>query len=261
MYYVNKIALFVVNPINVGLMAFVWLVIHSLFSHLSRKTLIRLSLFLLGWFWFWGCGFAQNVMCWMFSLDKYPIVEVSAVENADVIVDLGGGMGSASNICSFAEMHGPADRAWHSARLWKAGKAPIIIPTGIDILNTDTTLLRDLGIPDDSICVENKSRNTEENARFTSQMIKDMQGPERQGKSRAIIVTSISHMRRAMMIFKTIAPEIDYIAVPCDYGEVHYLDDITYKHFFPSVGCLCKNMVVYKECLGILGYWIRGFRD
>lgn len=262
MFYFNKIALLVVNPISIGLALFILLIIYSLRLRKSPCALVyRIALILAGWFYFWSCGFCQRMMCWVFSLDRYPIVEVSDIPEAEAIVDLGGGMGLNRDICSFAEINGPADRVWHSSRLWKAGKAPIVIPTGVGIGDTDTSLLYDLGIPKSSVLVENEARNTEENARFSRRILRERIGTGPQKKPRVILVTSISHMRRAMMIFKTIAPDFEYIAASCDYGEVCYLGNMTYKHFVPSVGCLFKNMIVYKECLAIFGYWLRGFRD
>ena len=103
---------------------------------------------------------------------EWPIVKAEEVPKADAIVLLGGGMGSNRNVYPYAEMWGGADRVWHAARLYKAGKAPIVIPTGCNERESTVPLLRDFGVPESAILVEDAARNTEENARFVERMLK-----------------------------------------------------------------------------------------
>ena len=104
--------------------------------------------------------------------NEWPIVKAEEAPKADAIVLLGGGMGSNKNVYPYAEMWGGADRVWHAARLYKAGKAPIVIPTGCGERDSAVPLLRDLGVPESAIMVEDAARNTEENARFVERMLK-----------------------------------------------------------------------------------------
>ena len=103
---------------------------------------------------------------------EWPIVKAEDAPKADAIVLLGGGMGSNTNVYPYAEMWNGADRVWHAARLYKAGKAPIVIPTGCNERESAVPLLRDLGVPESAILVEDEARNTEENARFVERMLK-----------------------------------------------------------------------------------------
>ena len=107
---------------------------------------------------------------------EWTAVKAEDAPKADAIVLLGGGMGSNTNVYPNAEMYSEmwsgADRVWHAARLWKAGKAPIVIPTGCGEKESAVPLLRDLGVPDEAILVEDKARNTEENARFVERILK-----------------------------------------------------------------------------------------
>lgn len=256
MYYINKWTLAIVNPVNIGLL----LMLLSLMAACrgNGSKCFKLLVTMIVWFWFWGCGFSQVVMSCMFSLGKYPIVPIEAVPNADAIVDLGGGVGVNAAISSCPELTGSSDRALYSARLWKEGKAPVVLATGGNVVGADKPLLMDFGVPADAIVLEPNARNTEENAIFTERvLLKHLQ----KDHATVLLVTSISHMRRAMMIFKKSAPHLSCIPVACDHSEVCYLEDLCWKHFIPSCSGLAKNMVVYKECLGILGYWLRGFRD
>jgi uncharacterized SAM-binding protein YcdF (DUF218 family) len=66
-------------------------------------------------------------------------------------------------------------------------------------------------------------------------------------------------MKRAMMIFKKSAPKLNCTPVVTDYGSVNWFGSINWKFLLPSVFSLQNNLVVWKECLGIIGYKIRGF--
>ena len=107
---------------------------------------------------------------------EWTAVKAEEAPEADAIVLLGGGMGSNTNVYPNAEMYSDmwsgADRVWHAARLWKAGKAPIVIPTGCGEKESAVPLLRDLGVPDEAMRVGDKARNTEENARFVERILK-----------------------------------------------------------------------------------------
>ena len=268
MYYINKIALALVNPITVGMILMVMgVVLVSGFklqvSGFRRKLGVGLIVGAMGWFCVWSMGVTQRLMGWAFGLDQYRVVEVGDLAKADYIVDLGGGMGLDTNVCAYPYLSGAADRVWHSARLWKAGKAPIVIPTGIGIADIDAVFLKDLGVPASAILVENQARNTEENAIYTAALIErhwkskhpNVQAP----KPQILLVTSVSHMRRALMIFRKKAASLECVPVVTDFGSVNFYNSWAWNDLVPHMGTLVGNMVVYKECLGILGYKVRGF--
>ena len=275
MYYLNKTALLIVNPVTFGMILMVMgIVLVSGFrfqvssfrfqvSGFRKRLGIGLIVGAMGWFCIWSMGVTQRLMGWVFGLDRYRVVEVEDLPKADYIVDLGGGMGLDTNVCVYPYLAGAADRVWHSARLWKAGKASFVIPTGIGIADTDAVFLKDLGVSSPAILVENQARNTEENAIYNAALIErhwkskcpNVQAP----KPQVLLVTSVSHMRRALMIFRKKAPNLVCIPVVTDCGSVNFYSPWSWNDFVPHVGTLAGNMVVYKECLGILGYKVRGF--
>lgn len=57
--------------------------------------------------------------------------------------------------------------------------------------------LRDLGVPDEAIRLEERSRNTSQNAKFSAQWLQE------QGVGRILLVTSALHMPRAVELFET----------------------------------------------------------
>lgn len=275
MYYINKIVLAFVNPLTFGMALMVaGIVLVSGFrlqiasckfqvSGFRRKLGVWLIVGAMGWFCVWSMGVTQRLMGWAFGLDRYRVVDVGTLPKADYIVDLGGGMGLNTNVCAYPYLSGAADRVWHSARLWKAGKAPFVIPTGIGIVDTDAVFLKDLGVPSSAILVENQARNTEENAIFTAALIARHQRSRplniQISRPCVLLVTSVSHMRRALMIFKKKSPRLECVPVVTDCGSVNFYNLWSWNDFIPQIGGFFGNLIVYKECLGILGYKLRGF--
>lgn len=283
MFYVNKIALMIANPMTVGVvLAVVGLVLVSSFmtqicsfkggaNWVERRQKVGWWLLVMAslWFGIWGMGITQHIMGWAFGLDDFPVVEIDAVPSADYIVDLGGGISINTNVCSRPCLYGAADRVLMSARLWKAKKAPFVVPTTAGVERTNVALLKECGVPEEAILVENQARNTEENAIFVQRLLRDrhlnIRTGEKEGRAalrpkiKVLLVTSASHMRRAMMIFKKKAPDIECVPVVADHGSVNFYSPLTLEDFIPHVGTLAGNMIVYKECLGVFGYKMRGY--
>ena len=213
----------------------------------------------------WGLGVLATVCLWAFSCGwmgrlinlglerEFPPVEMSAVPTADAIVILGGGMGSNTNTCPYAEMFSGADRVWHAARLWKAGKAPVVMASGTNEVFSTKPLLLDLGVPEAAIRIENEARNTEENAK---NVVRCLQG---KAKPRVLLVTSAWHMRRAKLMFERYAPGLEVIAAPCDHEATLYSDgSLDVSSFFPCADALRGNSIGMKEIIGYWGYkWLR----
>ena len=214
--------------------------------------------------WAWRIGVLAAFILWAFScgwmgrivglgLERmYPPVPMAEVPQADVILILGGGMGANPEVSPYAEMYGAADRVWHAARLWKAGKAPLVMASGTNEVYSTKPLLLDLGVPETAIRIENEARNTEENAKFVERM---MQGKTPGAKPKMLLVTSAWHMRRAKLMFERYAPGLEIIAAPCDHEAILYSDEpLSVKYFFPSADALVRNSYMVKEIIGYWGY-------
>ena len=229
---------------------------------------------------------------------EWTAVKAEDAPKADAIVLLGGGMGSNTNVYPNAEMYSEmwngADRVWHAARLWKAGKAPIVIPTGCGEKECSVPLLRNLGVPDAAIRVEDKARNTEENARFVERMLKMShaeeqrrgEGEEKNGrvervdrvegvgedkrqatnqlstanyqlptKPKILLVTSAWHMRRSVLMYRKYAPNLEIIPAAADYeATVITGHPFAFKDIWPDANMLFANSYIFKEYLGYWGY-------
>lgn len=276
MYYLNKVVGAMLNPVAVAL---ILMVIGIVFVSRGRK---RLALgFVLGsaiWLWLWGTPLAYRFMG--VALEReWPVVLAEDAPKVDAIVILGGGMGVNTNVCVYAEMWGGADRVWHAARLWKAGKAPIVITSGAGDRESTVPLLRDLGIPDAAIVVEDKARNTEENAKFVEEILLERSGGvesvgvrefERGGVAKSdspthprtysptfkiLLVTSAWHMRRSVLMFKRYAPNLDIIPAATDYeASIRMGHEFSMTELLPSADYLSLNSSCFKEHIGYWGY-------
>ena len=250
MYLLNKIVGSLLNPLVVGLV----MVVASglcLWRH-WRKAGFGLLIVAVAWLWLWSTPMMYR---WMGGAleSEWPVVRAEDAPIADAIVLLGGGMGSNTNVYPYAEMWNGADRVWHAARLYKAGKAPVVIPTGAGERESSVPLLRDLGVPESAIRVEPAARNTEENARFVEKILEPRN--TQNTRKRVLLVTSAWHMRRSVLMYRKYAPSMEIIPAAADYeATVNTSHPFCFKDIWPDTNALFANSYIFKEYLGYWGY-------
>ena len=191
---------------------------------------------------------------------EWPVTRAEDMPTADAIVLLGGGMGSNTNVYPYAEMWSGADRVWHAARLYKAGKAPIVISTGVGERESSLPLLCDLGVPASAVVIEDKARNTEENAKFVERLLKERthaeaQRPGEEEKKKVLLVTSAWHMRRSVLMYRRYAPNLEIIPAAADYeATVNTGHPFCIKDLWPDATMFYANSYISKEYIGYWGY-------
>lgn len=244
MYYLNKIVWFFLNPVTMPLMM---AAIGAIAIWRGRDAFRRLGwvalMFAFGMLWFES---TLSCVCLLGLPLERPYLQFQSVEslpNADAIVVLGGGIGKCEELC-YPDMFESSDRVWHAARLWKCGKAPMVVVSGTNDLVSTVPLLLDLGVPMAAIAVDNESRNTYENSRFTERLIGA-------GKN-VLLVTSAWHMPRAAGNFsktslKVIPAACDFSASNAYFGSRYWFDWIA-----PSADSLARSNYLFKEWLGRL---------
>ena len=272
MYSLNKFVWVIANPLMVGclmlglgvMLKFVerFVVKTGSRKHCLRKAAWAMVVVSLVWFWLWGMPawsrvVGQNLECDFLGADgrmkaatDYPV--------CDAIVDLGGGCGARTNIYDGVLLNAAADRAYFSALLWKAGKAPIIIASGSGLELADKVFMLDLGVPEEAIVVENEAQNTEGNAKFVEKLIKSRveHGDEKDAeayKPKVLLVTSAWHMKRSLLMFKKYAKAIEVVPAPCDFETIKE-DGFAMFDFLPDTGAFECNCRYFHEWLGIWGY-------
>ena len=186
-------------------------------------------------------------------------IAVSESPSADAIVVLGGSVGLATPPRIVADLKESSDRVLHSARLYNAGKAPVVIVSGGNVFPQREAqpesfyiaeLLVEWGVDDDGIVVEGASRNTYENAKETKRILLE------RDINTVLLVTSAMHMRRALSTFRSAG--IDAIPSPTDFLVARH-DRPAVLEWLPSADALKTTTVALKEYLGHFVYRWRGW--
>jgi uncharacterized SAM-binding protein YcdF (DUF218 family) len=205
------------------------------------------------WLLIWSTPWASHAL--RNHLEQgYPPIAVENVPSAPALVVLGGGISPASLDAPAGLQHpnlqAAADRVWHAARLFHAGKAPLIVVSGGGdlALQRETEaqamarFLRDLGVPAAALLLEDKSRNTQDNAAMSAALLKA------RGIQRILLVTSALHMPRAVPLFQ--AQGLEVIAAAAD----HEADDTSrwplFRRLLPDLEALSASGRAIKEWVG-----------
>ncbi len=155
--------------------------------------------------------------------------------------------------------HG-ADRIFHTIMLYKMGKIKkILISGGSGILNRPelkeaddlASIAKLSGIPDSDILIENRSRNTYENAVFSAKIL----ASEFPGK-KYLLITSAFHMRRSKGCFKKAGIQADV------FSTDFYSSDRSFSFESMAIPNPYAMVIWYKltrEIMGILSYWAVGY--
>ena len=273
-YWINKIVGWFASPMGFEVL----LLAAGLTCLLLPKRRIRLAIGFvataLALCWVLGSMLTVRALEWELERE-FPVRLAEEMPEADAIVLLGGGMAAAPGHYPYADMAPAADRVWHAARLYKAGKAPVIIPSGSGDLASTVPLLRDFGVPSSAILVEGKARNTEENAKFVSVLLEQMASankpslsssqllnastPQRaQAKPKVLLVTSAWHMRRSLLMYERYAPTLEIIPAATDYEMAARPRDGTVVRFLrdlvPDADGFFRSTFLLKEYVGYWGY-------
>jgi uncharacterized SAM-binding protein YcdF (DUF218 family) len=188
---------------------------------------------------------------------QHPYKLPRDLPRADVIVIFGGN--TQANRANWFEPYNRAtavDRIDLAEALYLAGRAPRILISGsaldgkVSEAQMIARLLRQRGIPDSAILLENNSRNTYENARFTDIIMRG------QKLKSALLVTSALHMPRAAGSLQkrgiqvTAASGAPQIVLPLKNPP---------ELWRPHFRSLEASRTIIKEYLGLFGYWVRGW--
>jgi uncharacterized SAM-binding protein YcdF (DUF218 family) len=113
-------------------------------------------------------------------------------------------------------------------------------------------LMSQMGIAPERVTIEDKSRNTDENARFTAAIVHP------QPSQRWIVVTSAFHMPRAMGLFEKAG--FHPIAYPVAFRtRGQWPDDLRLR--FDPVRSLRTFEIAIHEWIGLVAYWASGRID
>lgn len=208
-YFFSKTITYLLTPAG-------WLVIALIGAFSTKNTRRRRQLtgLAFGIFWLFGNSFLMNELALRW---EYPVQVVPADSSVRVAVLLTGGMVNAimkipddsQQVTNRFLLGREADRAGQALYLYKTGAVQkIMISGGSGSLPFQPKSVNDegqmiahfltvAGVQPKDIVLENKSRNTHENAQFSARMLqKTFQ------TNRCVLITSAWHMRRAIGCFQ-----------------------------------------------------------
>lgn len=153
-----------------------------------------------------------------------------------------------------------ADRLLQIIELYKQGKIKKIIISGGSghLIYKDRTeaafikkYITSIGIDADDVFFESRSRNTIENARYTSALLKEIRVNDT-----VLLITSSLHMKRASGCFKKQGVLIkEYPTSKITGDRLHNFDHL----FIPSVLTLKNWDLVIHEIIGFISYKMMGY--
>jgi len=251
-FYISKILVPFIHPVTY---LFLLLLIALCFYRKPRvgKTCIIIALLLLLVF---GTYPVPDMMV-RYLETKYATH--APLAQSDAVVVLSGMVYLFSSTPDSIEFNEGVERIIAEISLIKKGYAETLIISGGsgDMYNqnkSEALLLKqfsiDFGIPEENILIDPSSRNTYENAVNTKTLM------EKHGISSIILVTSASHLPRAMGCFEKLGIHpvpygVDYQSSP---NPRYHLSDI-----IPDVGALRKTSYSIHEYVGILIYKLTGY--
>lgn len=214
-----------------------------------RRLGLKLLAFALGWLWLWSLPVASRALRAALEAQAGP-ARVEALPPAPAIVVLGGSMRAARPPDHpQPDLGAAADRAWHAARLYRAGKAPLLVLSGGTLQRDDPpeapamrAFLLDLGVPPAAMLLESASGTTAQNAARTAGLLRQ------RNIRQVLLVTSALHMRRARALFER--EGIAVVAAPTDFEVVDR--PLRLRDLVPDGDALEGSGRAFKEIVGAL---------
>ncbi|BCG94797.1 YdcF family protein [Mesorhizobium sp. 131-2-1] len=255
-FYLSKIFWFFIQPLNLAIFLLLAGLVAAAFGRrrlaASGSMLAFLILALSAW---------TSLGAMMLNPLEERFAKPPLPQKVDGIVVLGGGFEGAINLVRGGyELNSGGDRMVETAILARRfPEAKVVVSGGTGELfldgegdaDTAPRLLGALGVSADRLILENKSRNTYENAVFTRQMVAPKPGET------WLLVTSAFHMPRAKALFDKAG--FPTIAWPVDY-RTSGKEGIGLFRDNPADSLQVTTMAI-REWIGLAAYWLSGRID
>lgn len=245
-FFLSKVLSFLVDP-------FFWIILMFLISIFHYKKYLRRTYFIIGvtLIFVFSNSFIFNYFNNLWTISKADVKE-----HFEIGILLGG-MISLSSSEDNIQFSNHNDRLLNTLDLFNNKKIDKILITGASgSLNSELKeshilkkfLIR-VGIPDSCILIEEKSKNTHENAIYCKEILKNYSK-----KNSYLIITSKYHMRRSLACFKKTNLEV-----------YPYIKKSDRKHFdlewivLPQSNILFEWKVLLHEVVGYVTYKIVGY--
>lgn len=250
-FLLSKLLDFIIEPL-------VWVLVLLLLGLFYKKRERRRAFVIaaLAVFYFFTNNFIADefMRAW-----EVPAVADSSVGTYDVGIVLGGVLAFDKSL-NRPQFDRSADRLFQALKLYHQGKIRKLVLDGGSgsIVNKDELeapilkkYLEQIGVPDSVIAIEPHSRNTHENAVFVKPLL-DSLAPH----GHYLLITSASHMRRALGCFKKAGIQVTPFSADRYSGPRKFLFD---HMFIPNKYALQSWDVMLHEWVGYITYKVMGY--
>lgn len=237
----SKLVAFLTNPLG---WCCLLLFCAVLVSNLRLKKRLRVAALLL--FYFMSCDFFINELSNGWEAKPTNRATMPAYEVGVLLT--GGILNETKEPLENSFLGKHADRLGQTLLLYREQKIKKIIISGGDATifrkerMTEGQLAKlflvKCGVPAEAIQLEEKSRNTYENARYTAPLLS--------AKSPALLITSAVHLPRAVACFEEFG--CDVVGYGCDYSS--HSREWQLSSFLPSEQTLYEAKTLFHELLG-----------
>lgn len=256
-FAISKIFWFVAQPVNLAILLLLAGVLTGVMARrrlsLSLMSAACLLLALATW-----SSLGANLLSPL--EDRFSRPETVPQSVAGIVV-LGGGLeGSINRVRGGYELNSSGDRfvetailarRFPNARVLVSGGSGELLLQGEADADTAPRLLTALGVAPERLILENRSRNTDENARFSKDLVDPQPGET------WLLVTSAFHMPRSIGLFRKAGFAV--VPWPVDYRTA---GDEGYGFFVDNaIDSLQNTTLGIREWIGLLAYWLTGRTD
>lgn len=254
--FASKFLTGLIDPFNVALL----LAVGALLCWKTRPVALRLLIASIVLLVVFACPETSLVLTRSLE-DQYRDSDIARIPEAQAIVLLGGTIHMPSQQHRASGLIESSDRLLLAYRLYRAGKAPLVICSGgnnpllgdtlqVSEARSMSGLLAEWGIPSRAIEVEEGSINTHENALFSYRLLSS------RGIRKIILVTSAMHMPRASAAFRKAGFEV--VPAPADFRTGWGEPNLALL-WLPGAGSLDHSQAALHEWLGLWIYRLRGW--
>jgi len=250
-FYLKKIISMFLMPLPLGI-AFIMLGLYFLYRNKTAKAKFTLTLSIV-WLFIFSYPPVANTL--LYSVEShYPTLH-KAPQNIKYIYVLGNGHTTDETLPITSQVSETAVvRLNEGIRLYRQlnNNAKIIVSGYHGLYDTtehavmQKKLAVSLGVDENDLILHLGTRDTQEEARAGKMLLKDEQ---------FILVTSASHMTRALKFFK----QEGLSPIPAPTNHLASIKHPHYTDFFSS-HALMKSRIVFHEVLGMLWQKFRDFR-
>lgn len=162
------------------------------------------------------------------------------------VVVLGGGHVLNPQIPLASQLTSPSlVRLTEGIRIYHKNPGTRLVFTGKDVSMLMANVAKSLGVDENDIIIENRSKDTKDEAKNVKIIVHEKP---------FALVTSASHMPRSVALFKKQGMN----PVPASVHHLVKKDEVTFSSFFPNANELYKSQNAFYEYMGLIWAKLRG---